>query len=92
MRVAESGFQANEIDNVVVIAGQPASANFQLALALARQVVEVAEGAMALQTQNADTTTTFNTRMIQNLSTAAGVRYNAGDDASGDRLSENGDG
>ncbi|MGA8594329.1 MAG: carboxypeptidase regulatory-like domain-containing protein [Bryobacteraceae bacterium] len=72
VEVTESGFQSKAIDNLVVVAGQPISANFQLEIASARQVVEVTEGAIALQTQNADTTTTFNTQMIQNLPNPGG--------------------
>jgi hypothetical protein len=72
VEVTESGFQPKAINSVVVVAGQPTSANFQLAIASAQQTVEVTESATALQTQNADTTTSFNTRMVENLPNPGG--------------------
>ena len=72
LEVTESGFRPKAIENAVVVAGQPTSANFQLALASAQQTVEVAEAISTLQTQNADTTTTFNAQMIQNLPNPGG--------------------
>lgn len=72
VEVTESGFRPKTVENAVVVAGQPTSANFQLALASAQQTVEVAEAISALQTQNADTTTTFNAQMIQNLPNPGG--------------------
>lgn len=72
LQVTESGFQPKAINNIVVVAGQPTSANLQLTLASSRQTVEVTESVTALQTQNADTTTTFNTQMIENLPNPGG--------------------
>lgn len=72
VQAAGTGFQPKAIRNLTVVAGQPVSANFQLAVASARQTVAVVETVTALQTQNADTTTTFNSRMLQNLPNPGG--------------------
>lgn len=67
VEVADPGFRPQALENVVVVAGQPASANFQLKIASAQQTVEVTESATFLQTENADTTTVFNSQMIANM-------------------------
>ncbi len=72
VEATESGFRSKALENAIVVAGQPTSANFQLALASAQQTVDVAEAISTLQTQNADTTTTFNAQMIQNLPNPGG--------------------
>ncbi len=72
VEVTQSGFRPKAVENAIVVAGQPTSANFQLALASAQQTVDVAEAISTLQTQNADTTTTFNAQMIQNLPNPGG--------------------
>ncbi len=72
VEVTDSGFRPKVIDDASVVAGQPTSANFQLALASAQQTVDVAEAISTLQTQNADTTTTFNAQMVQNLPNPGG--------------------
>jgi hypothetical protein len=65
--VSASGFQSQQQPAIIVTAGQPATASIQLAVAGASQTVDVVEGTTAIQTQNADVSTTFNQNMIENL-------------------------
>ena len=72
VNVTASGFQSQSLPGVLVTAGQPTTANVQLAVAGASQTVDVVEGASILQTQNADVATNFNTEMIENLPNPGG--------------------
>ena len=65
--VNANGFQNQQSPGVVVTAGQPTTVNVQLALAGASQSVSVTESASALQTENADVATTYNTETVANL-------------------------
>jgi len=60
------GFQAQQRAGIVVVAGQPTAADMKLQLAVTTETVEVSAAGERLQTENADTTTTFNTEMLQN--------------------------
>ena len=70
--VSASGFQTQERPGVVVSAGQPTAVNVQLAVAIASQTVNVVEAPSALQTENADAGTTFNSEMIRDLPNPGG--------------------
>ncbi|MBV9083593.1 MAG: TonB-dependent receptor [Acidobacteriaceae bacterium] len=65
--VAAPGFQTAERTGVVVVAGQPVSADIQLAVASASMTVEVTEQATVLQAENADTATVFNSQQVLNM-------------------------
>jgi len=67
-----SGFQNQQRPGVIVTAGQPSTVNVQLTVAGATQTVDVVEGATAVQTQNADVSTNYNTQMIENLPNPGG--------------------
>src|ERR1700722_4204646 len=64
--VSANGFQTQQRPGVVVTSGQPTPVSLQLALAGASQTVEVVEGSTALQTENADVSTSFSQEMIEN--------------------------
>ncbi len=70
--VSASGFQTQQHPNIVVTAGQPTTVSVQLAVAGASQTVDVVEAASALQTQNADVATNFDSSMIANLPNPGG--------------------
>jgi outer membrane receptor protein involved in Fe transport len=70
--VSATGFQTQQHGGIIVAAGQPTSANVQLAVAGASQTVDVVEGGTALQTENADVATDFSTQMIENLPNPGG--------------------
>jgi hypothetical protein len=72
LNVAANGFQAQERASVAVTAGQPTPVNVQLAVAGSTTNVQVVETSSALQTENADVTTSFDSRMIQNLPNPGG--------------------
>ncbi len=72
LEVSAPGFKDQQRTGVVVAAGQPTTASFQLALAGASQTVEVTESAAALQSQNADVATNYNRQMIENLPNPGG--------------------
>lgn len=72
VRATANGFQAQERTGIIVTAGQPVTANMQLAVAASSQTVEVVETASTLQTENADVTTNFNNSMIENLPNPGG--------------------
>lgn len=65
--VTANGFQTSQQGGITVAAGQPSTANFQLPIAGATQTVNVTEAVSALQTQNADVATTYNTTMVENI-------------------------
>lgn len=67
IQVSASGFQSQVRENVIIAAGQPTAANFQLALSIASQTVNVSEQASVLQTENADAATVYNSQQIANL-------------------------
>jgi len=66
VQVSRQGFQAAGSKNINVTAGQTATWNIQLALASTTQTVEVSESAATVQTQNADTTTTYYAEQVLN--------------------------
>ncbi len=70
--VASTGFGTQTRQGVVVSAGQPTALNLQLALSTEKQTVNVVESSLVLQTENADSTTTFNREMVQNLPNPGG--------------------
>lgn len=70
--VKATGFQPQQVNNIVVTAGQPTTADIKLQVAAANQTVEVSEAAGVLQTANADVTTTYNPEMLQNLPNPGG--------------------
>ena len=65
--VKAPGFQRQERARMVVTAGQPSAADFQLQVATATESLEVSAAASVLQTENADVATTYSTEMVQNL-------------------------
>jgi hypothetical protein len=65
--VALSGFPTAAQQRIDVVAGQTATANFELELASANQTVVVSESAVTVQTQNADTSATYYNEQIQNM-------------------------
>ncbi len=70
--VRMQGFQTQRITGIKVSAGEPVTANVQLALAKSSQTVDVSEAAYAVETQNADVATTYNSQMLQNLPNPGG--------------------
>jgi hypothetical protein len=70
--VSQSGFRSAERSGLVVTAGQPTAANFQLEVAGATQTVDVTEASTSVQTENADVNTNFNPSMVQNLPNPGG--------------------
>lgn len=69
---AASGFQSQEHPGIAVSAGQPSTLNMQLALATSSQSVNVVETVSPLQTDNADSSTTFNQQMVRDLPNPGG--------------------
>lgn len=70
--VTHSGFQTAERSGIVVTAGQPTAANFQLEVASSTQTVNVTEASVSLQTENADVATNFNPALVQNIPNPGG--------------------
>lgn len=70
--VSATGFAPQTVDNVTVAAGEPTSANFTLQLTTGQQAVTVTESSSILQTENADTTTTFDREMVEALPNPGG--------------------
>jgi hypothetical protein len=66
------GFQSAAKNNISVVAGQTATADMQLALATSTQTVVVTESAPTVQTQNADTTTTYHAEQLLDLPNPGG--------------------
>src|ERR1700733_1349452 len=67
-----TGFQSQTQAGIIASAGQPTTANIQLAVAGASQTVDVVESGTSVQTQNADVATNFNQQMIENLPNPGG--------------------
>jgi hypothetical protein len=72
LEVAAKGFETEQRSGIVVTAGQPSAGNFQLQLAAAAQQVTVTEASSAIQTENADLATDFNSKTILNLPNPGG--------------------
>ena len=72
LAVGVAGFQGAERGGLVVTPGQPTAANFQLQVASSTQTVNVTEAGVTLQTENADTSTSFNSTMLQNMPNPGG--------------------
>lgn len=70
--VTASGFRPAGQTQIKVVAGQSATANFQLKLATSTQTVVVTESTVGVQTQNADTTTTYGAAQILNMPNPGG--------------------
>ncbi|HYA17156.1 MAG TPA: carboxypeptidase regulatory-like domain-containing protein [Bryobacteraceae bacterium] len=70
--IAASGFQTQERRNITVSAGQPTAVDVQLVLAGAATTVNVVETTSVLQTENADTKTTFSADTIRDLPNPGG--------------------
>jgi hypothetical protein len=70
--VAASGFKNQERPGVSVVPGQPTSVNVQLTVASAASSVDVVEVQTALQTENADDTTSFSAEAIEDLPNPGG--------------------
>ena len=70
--VAANGFQTQQRPGVAVSAGQPVAVNVQLAVAGTSQTVNVVEAPAALETENADVGTTFNSEMVRDLPNPGG--------------------
>jgi hypothetical protein len=70
--VAANGFQPQQRTSLIVTAGQPATVNVQLAVATASTSVTVVEGVSAIQTENADVGTNFNSAQIEALPNPGG--------------------
>src|SRR3984885_11085191 len=67
-----TGFQSQTQAGIIASAGQPTTANIQLAVAGATQTVDVVEAGASIQTQNADVATNFTQNMIENLPNPGG--------------------
>ncbi len=72
VNISATGFQNQQRSGVVVTAGQPTTVSVQLAVAGASQTVEVVGGESAVQSQNADVATSYNSEMIDNLPNPGG--------------------
>src|SRR5579884_3812894 len=67
-----TGFAPSQVNNVVVVAGQPSTVNFQLLIAAATTTVNVSEAASVVQSENADVSTSFNTQQILTMPNPGG--------------------
>lgn len=65
--VSASGFAAQERGGVVVTPGQPTGVDFQLQLSSTTTTVEVTEAVSVVQTENADTSTHYDTQAVLNM-------------------------
>jgi len=72
LTVTASGFQTQQHPRISVTPGQPTPVNVQLTVAGASQTVDVVEAATALQTENADVSTSLTQSMIENLPNPGG--------------------
>ncbi|HEY3835239.1 MAG TPA: carboxypeptidase-like regulatory domain-containing protein [Bryobacteraceae bacterium] len=70
--VSVPGFATQERSGIVVAAGQPTAANFQLQVAGSSTTVVVSESGGALQTENADVATSFDSHTIENMPNPGG--------------------
>jgi len=67
VEVSAPGFKPQRKEGIVVSAGEPTPANFELVLAGASATVTVSEHADVLQTENADNATVYNSQQITDL-------------------------
>jgi hypothetical protein len=65
--VVAKGFQTQEHTGLIVAAGQPLAVGVQLKVATATQTVDVVEQVAVIQTENADTSSSFNQSMIREM-------------------------
>jgi hypothetical protein len=72
LTVSASAFQTTERGGIVVAAGQPVAADFQLQVAGATQTVNVTEAETSIQTENADVSTAYNAQMVRDMPNAGG--------------------
>lgn len=72
LTVSASAFQTSERGGIVVAAGQPIAADFQMQVAGSTQTVNVTEAEASIQTENADVNTSYNAEMIQNMPNPGG--------------------
>ena len=72
LSVSATAFQTAERGGLVMTAGQPLAANFQLQVAGATQTVNVTEAGAAIQTENADVSTAYNAEMVQDMPNPGG--------------------
>jgi Carboxypeptidase regulatory-like domain len=72
INISAPGFTTQQRSRVVVTAGQPTTVSVQLTVATASQTVEVVAADTAIQTQNADVATNYNSQMITNLPNPGG--------------------
>ncbi|HZU27099.1 MAG TPA: carboxypeptidase regulatory-like domain-containing protein [Bryobacteraceae bacterium] len=70
--VTANGFQTSQRANLIVTAGQPTPADFQLAVAASTTTVNVTESPTAIQTENADVSTPYNTEQIADMPNPGG--------------------
>ncbi|HLI85843.1 MAG TPA: carboxypeptidase regulatory-like domain-containing protein [Bryobacteraceae bacterium] len=72
LSVTASGFQQQQRTGIVVTAGQPVAEDLRLQIASATQTVEVSEATEAVQTENADVSTSYNAETILNMPNPGG--------------------
>ena len=72
LRVTAAGFQTQQKSGIIVTAGQPVSADIELAVAKGSTTVEVTEQASVLQTENADIATAYTAMQVENLPNPGG--------------------
>lgn len=72
VNVTAPGFQPAERKGIAVIAGQAATANLQLGVATSTTTVQVTESASAIQSENADYSTTYNAQTVLNMPNPGG--------------------
>jgi len=72
LNVSATGFQTEARGGLVVNAGQATTADMQMQVAGASQTVNVSENATALQTENADVSTTVNSATVANMPNPGG--------------------
>jgi hypothetical protein len=70
--VSAPGFTPQERGGIVVAAGQPTAANFQMQISGGSTTIVVTEAGGALQTENADVATTFDNQTIANMPNPGG--------------------
>ena len=72
LTVSATAFQTTERGGVIVAAGQPIAADFQMQVAGATQTVNVTEAETTIQTENADVSTAYNSQMVQDMPNPGG--------------------
>ena len=70
--VKAGGFQNAEQKGLTVVAGQPTTADFQMAVASSTTTVEVSEAATIVQSENADLSTAFNAQQVLDMPNPGG--------------------